>query len=268
MKFDLVSRVREHRPIVHCISNYVTSNDCANILLACGASPIMSDEPDEAEDVVSFASAVCLNLGTPNERKFETMKRAGRAANARGIPVILDPVGAGSSRHRTGMARELLDCVRFSVIRGNASEIRALYGIAGATGGVDAAAGEGDAADVKEIAKKLAEKTHAVVSASGVTDIVTDGARVYMIHNGHPMMSAVTGTGCQLSVLTAAFAAVCGNDFLSAAATAAAEMGLAGELAHEMLRKGEGSGTYRARIIDVIYGMTGEVLEKGARYEI
>ncbi len=268
MRSGIISRVRERRPIVHCITNYVTANDCANILLACGASPIMSDDPREARDIASLAAAVSINLGTLSDRKLEAMLIAGETANRLGKPVILDPVGAGSSKHRSEAARKLLERVRFSVIRGNASEIRVLCGIGGETGGVDAAPGEADAFGARGLARGLAEKTGAVVAASGVTDIVTDGKRVYIIHNGHPMMSAVTGTGCQLSSLTAAFAAAADGDALDAAAAAAAAMGVAGEMAYKRLAPQDGSGSYRTYIIDAVWGMTPETLESEARYDL
>lgn len=271
MNTDIVLRVRSARPIIHSITNYVTANDCANILLACGASPIMSDDPDEASDIASLASAVVLNLGTLSDRKLIAMQTAGKAANELCRPVVLDPVGAGSSRHRTSACKTLINSIRFSVIRGNVSEIRALSGELSPSGGVDAAEadlGDHDLESHIVLAKRFAVSTHAVAVLSGQTDIVTDGARVCLVHNGHKMMSTVTGTGCQLSSLIAAYIAAADGDTFEAASAAVAAMGLAGELAAKRLMPEDGSGTYRAYIIDAIYNMTPEALAKGARYEI
>ncbi len=271
MNADIISRVRGARPIIHSITNYVTANDCANILLACGASPIMSDDPSEAEDIASLASAVVLNLGTLSERKLDAMMIAGKKANFLSHPVVLDPVGAGASRSRTEAAQKLLANVKFAVIRGNVSEIRALSGEHSASGGVDAASADlGDDALPSRIAlaERFASSTGAVAVLSGKTDIVTDGARTCLLHNGNEMMSRVTGTGCQLTSLVAAFAAVSNGDIFEAACTAAAAMGLSGELAAKRLRHDDGSGTYRAYMIDAVYNMTPDILTKGTRYEI
>lgn len=266
----MLRHLREMRPIIHCITNYVTANDCANILLAAGASPIMSDDPAEAQDIASLASGINLNLGTLSDSKLTAMLIAGRHANALGRPVILDPVGAGSSRHRTEAALRLLDEVKFTVIRGNLSEIKALAGDSTESGGVDASMSDLNSSDLSGkiiFARTLAAKMKTVLAITGQTDIITDGVRVFLIRNGHSMMSAITGTGCQLSSLTAAFAAANPDDPLTAAAAAAAMMGACGEIAHENLLPKEGSGTYRARIIDAAYNMTPEKLKECARYE-
>ena len=263
-------RVRETRPIIHSITNYVTANDCANILLAAGASPIMSDDPAEAEDIASLASGLNFNLGTLNDSKLRAMLIAGKRANELRRPVVLDPVGAGSSCHRTEAARRLCRDIRFSVIRCNLSEIKALAGSSSRSGGVDAAASDrmpSDLDGVIELVRTYAARLGTVLTVTGSTDIVTDGERVLLIKNGHPMMSSVTGTGCQLSALTAAFAAA-SDDMLIAAAAAAAAMGVCGELAHKRLLPGEGSGTYRTRIIDAVYNLTPEILMEHAKYEI
>lgn len=261
---ERLSAVRRLRPLVHCISNYVTANDCANLLLACGASPIMADAPEEAAEITANCAGLVLNLGTPNPRKLQAMLLAGGEANRLQHPVVFDPVGVGASEFRRNAARDLLREVRFAVIRGNVSEIEALSRGMEAHRGVDAdARGEDIAAAVK-----LARTSGAVVAMTGVTDIVTDGVAVYRVANGHPMMRAVTGAGCMLSALTGAFAAASPNAPLAAALSAVCAMGVCGERAHARLRDGEGNATCRNRIIDAIYDLDPEGLEGEAKYEV
>ena len=266
------ANVRTKSPLIHNITNYVTVNDCANMVLACGASPIMADDAAEVEDITAICGGLNINIGTLNSRTIESMLKAGKKANALGHPVVLDPVGAGASALRTGTACRLLDEVRFTVIRGNISEVKTLASGAGTTKGVDA-----DVADrVTEenldgavaFAKAFAAKTGAVVAITGAIDIVADGAKAYCIRNGHPMMSVITGTGCQLSALTAAFITANPSQPLEAAAAAVCAMGLAGEIAHARLTPLDGNATYRNYIIDAIYNMTPAQLEEGAKYEV
>lgn len=260
--------VRKLSPVVHNITNYVTVNDCANILLACGASPIMADEPLEAADITSICSGLNINIGTLNERTIKSMFISGKKANELNIPVLLDPVGAGASALRTDTAVKLLNEVKFSVIRGNASEIKTLAGESANTKGVDA--GETDAIndDMVEIAKKFALKTGAVIAVTGKTDIVTDGTKTFLINNGNKMMSSITGTGCQLSALMTAFAAANKDDILTACAAAVCTMGLCGEKGAERMTSLDGNSSYRNYIIDAVYNLTGDDLERGAKYEV
>ena len=264
--------VRRTVPLVHNITNYVTVNDVANVLLACGGSPIMSDEPEDVEDITALCGGLNLNIGTLNQRSIEAMHRAGKQAAALGHPILLDPVGAGASALRTNTAVSLMQELPLTVIRGNISEIRTLAAGSGTTKGVDA-----DTADkvtdetldkTVAFAKAFAARTGAVVAVTGAIDIVADGERAFCIRNGHPMMSTVTGTGCQLSALTAAFCAANPDKPLEAAAAAVCAMGLAGEIAHSRLSSLDGNATYRNYIIDAIYNMTPEQLEEGARYEM
>ncbi len=260
--------VRKLSPVVHNITNYVTVNDCANILLACGASPIMADEPLEAADITSICSGLNINIGTLNERTIKSMFISGKKANELNIPVLLDPVGAGASALRTDTAVKLLSEVKFSVIRGNASEIKTLAGESADTKGVDA--GETDAIndDMVETAKKFALKTGAVVAVTGKTDIVTDGTKTFLINNGNKMMSSITGTGCQLSALMTAFAAANKDDILTACAAAVCTMGLCGEKGAGRMTSLDGNSSYRNYIIDAVYNLTGDDLERGAKYEV
>lgn len=267
-----LDNVRKTTPLVHNITNYVTVNDVANILLACGASPIMSDEPEDVEDITSICGGLNINIGTLNSRTITSMLLAGKKANQLGHPVVLDPVGAGASRLRTDTAFRLLRDVKFTVIRGNISEIKTLASGAGTTKGVDA-----DVADkVTEenldsavaFAKAFAAQTGAVIAITGAIDIVADAEKAYCIRNGNAMMSSITGTGCQLSALTAAFVTANPEHPLEAAAAAVCAMGLAGETAHKRLTPLDGNSTYRNYIIDAIYNMTPDQLEEGANYEV
>ena len=208
----MLENVRGKCPLIHNITNYVTVNDCANIVLACGASPIMSDDQSEVEEITTICGGLNINIGTLNKRTIESMFLAGKRANALSHPVVLDPVGAGASKLRTETAQKLLEEVKFTVIRGNISEVKTLASGSGTTKGVDA-----DVADkVSEenldsavaFAKAFAEKMGAVVAITGAIDIVADGKKAYCIRNGHPMMSSITGTGCQLSAMTAAYVTV------------------------------------------------------------
>ena len=268
----MLEKVRKNCPLIHNITNYVTVNDCANIVIACGASPIMADDQEEAAEIAAVCAGLNLNIGTLNSRTIASMLIAGKRANELNHPVVLDPVGAGASKLRPETAMQLLEEVKFSVIRGNISEIKTLASGSGTTKGVDADV----AAKVTEenldymiaFAKAFAKKTGAVIAITGAIDIVADSNKAYCIRNGHPMMSSITGTGCQLSAMTAAFVTANPEHPLEAAAAAVSAMGLAGEIAHSSLTEMDGNSTYRNYIIDAIYNMTPEMLEKGANYEV
>lgn len=267
-----LDRVRERRPLIHCITNYVTANDVANLLLACGASPIMADEPEEVEEITDRCAGLCLNLGTPSRRTIPSLMRAGVKAGELGRPVVLDPVGVGASALRLRTAQELMARVTFTVLRGNVSELRALAGGQEHTRGVDA--GGADAVTEAELergvafAKGTARRTGTVVAVTGAIDLVSDGEQCVVIRNGRPEMGLVTGTGCQLSALTAACLAASPERPLEAAAAAVCAMGVAGELAWARMSPQDGNATYRDRIIDAVCRMDGAALEKGANYEM
>jgi len=268
----MLENVRTRCPLIHNITNYVTVNDCANILLACGASPIMADDREEVAEITAICGGLNINIGTLNSRTIESMLIAGKRANGLGHPVVLDPVGAGASRLRTDTALRLLREVRFAVVRGNISEIKTLASGSGTTKGVDADVAdrvtEENLGDIAAFAKAFAAKNNFVVAITGAIDVVADGDRAYCIRNGHPMMSAITGTGCQLSAMTAAYVTANPEHRLEAAAAAVSAMGLAGEIAHGRLTEPDGNSSYRNYIIDAIYNMTPERLEKGAKYEV
>ena len=267
-----LEQVREKGPLVHCITNYVTVNDVANILLACGGSPIMSDEIQDVEDITSLCGGLVINIGTLNQRTIPAMFAAGKRANALGHPVLLDPVGAGASALRTRTALELMEELDLAVIRGNISEIKTLAAGSGTTQGVDAdvadAVTEEDLDGPIALVQSLAAETGAVIAVTGAIDLVADGERCFVIRNGRPEMGRITGTGCQLSALACAYVTACPDPRLEAAAAAVAAMGLAGETGWADLAPSDGNSTYRNKIIDAIFHMDGAALDRGARYEV
>ena len=269
---ELLDNVRQRRPLIHNITNYVTVNDCANILLACGGSPIMADDIGEVEEITALCGGLNINIGTLNARTIPAMLAAGKKANRLGHPVVLDPVGAGASALRTDTALRLLEQVRFTVIRGNISEIKTLALGHGSTQGVDANVGDAVTEDTLEeairFAKGFAKKTGAVIAITGAIDIVAGADKAYCIFNGHPMMSSVTGTGCQLSALTAAYVTANPDRPLEAAAAAVCAMGACGELAYERLGELDGNFSYRNYIIDAVYHLDGDTLEQRANCKI
>ena len=270
---EMLRNVREQVPLVHCITNYVTVNDCANILLACGGSPIMADDEQEVEEITSVCNGLTINIGTLNSRTVKSMMLAGKRANALAHPVLLDPVGVGASKLRTETAIKLLETVRFTAVRGNISEIKTLVMGSGNTKGVDADVADAVTEENRErviaFAGEFSRKTGAVTVITGAMDLVVDGKRAYVIRNGHPMMSKVTGTGCMLSAMMAAYLTANKGTPLQAAAAAVSAMGIAGERAYEkMLAVHGGSGSYRMFLMDEISNMDEEILEQGARYEV
>lgn len=270
---EMLKNVREKSPLIHNITNYVTVNDCANILLACGASPIMSDDIGEVEEITTICGGLNINIGTLNERTIKSMLAAGKKANALGHPVILDPVGAGASSLRTQTAHLLLDEVQFSVIRGNISEIKTLALGSGTTKGVDADVSDNvtdETADtVIAFAKAFSKKSGAVIAITGAIDIVANSEKAFLIKNGVPKMSKITGSGCMLTAMTAAYITANSENTLTAAAASVCAMGLCGERAYETMRKNNaGNSSFRNYLIDEIDRLDGPALESGAKYEI
>ena len=263
--------VREKAPLVQCITNMVTVNDCANVLLAAGASATMAHHPLEVAEAVAGVQALVLNLGAVGDR--EAMYIAGREANRLGVPVVFDPVAAGFTGLRRETARKLLEEIRFAVIRGNASEILALAEDREGGSGVDVAAAdtvtESGLPRAAELAQTLSRRTGAVVVLSGAVDVVADERQALFLRNGSPTMARITGSGCMLSALTGAFCGACPDKPFEAAATAAASIALAGERAEELrLQKGTGNATFRIDLIDSVFNLTVERLIQGVRYEI
>ena len=265
-----LTAVRGNKPLVQCITNFVTVNDCANIILAAGGSPTMASHPLEVEEAVCGVQALVCNMGAID--KVDSMILAGKAANRLGIPVVLDPVGAGGTQLRRDAVKRLLDEVHFTVIRGNASEIRYLAGQQSAGSGVDVS-------DVDEITERnlesavsmaveLAERLETVIAVSGKFDVISDGKESCVLNNGCATMARITGSGCMLTALIGAF---CGGNrnYFSAACSAVAAMGICGEIAEEKrIRNGTGNATFRTDLIDAVFNLTEEQLEEGVRYEI
>lgn len=268
----LLANIRAKTPLLHFITNYVTVNDCANITLACGGSPIMADEASEVSQITSLCCALILNIGTLNERTLSSMLRAGRHANNIGIPVVLDPVGAGASDFRNNAINLLLKEVNFTIIKGNISEIKYLsYGVT-STQGVDASTEdlitEDNLKDALRFAQKLSILTGSVIIISGPIDIIADSESGYVLRNGHPMMSMVTGTGCMSGAVAGCFLGADSTRPLDAALASTAAMGICGELAYEKLKRVEGGPfTFRGLLIDSMSMLTDSLLIDRARLQ-
>lgn len=258
---ECLSTLRKKQPLIHHITNYVTVNDCANIVLAVGASPVMADDCREVEDIVSLSQALVINMGTLNQRTIESMLKAGKKANEVKIPVIFDPVGVGASSSRNETAQQIIEGVKLAVIRGNMSEIKVISGKNVKIKGVDSLA---SAEDGTQVAEETARKLDTVVAITGKTDIISDGTRTCYIENGHERLSSVTGTGCMATSLIGSF---CGavNDYYLAALSGVMAMGLAGELASESLKAFEGIGTFKVRIFDNISNLSEKIIVKRGR---
>jgi hydroxyethylthiazole kinase len=248
MIWEDLRRIREEKPLVHNITNYVVMNTTANTLLAIGASPVMAHAVEEAAEMAGSARALVINIGTLSAPWVKAMLLAGKEAGRRNIPVILDPAGSGATRYRTLTARRLIREIRPAVIRGNASEIVSLVRSGPGTSGVDS---RHTPDEVLEDARSLSRSAGCVVSVSGPVDIIVSGDAIARVANGHPMMTKVTGMGCAASAITGAFLAVNPSP-LRAAAHAMALMGIAGEITAE---RAEGPGSFQARFLDVLYGI-------------
>jgi len=253
-----LKKIRDSKPLIHNITNFVVMDITANVLLACGASPVMAHADNEVEEMVDLAGALVLNIGTLTDIWLITMIKAGRRASILGKPIVLDPVGAGATSLRTNAAKAILFQTWVSVVRGNASEILALSGQDGATKGVDATL---SVADAGKEAIWLARELGTTLAITGATDLVTDGRRTLMVEGGHRLMPYVTGTGCSASALIGAFLSV-NNDPLTATASALAYFGVAGEIAGA---RATGPGTFAIHLLDALYSLQPDELEARCR---
>ncbi len=253
-----LQKIRETKPLIHNITNFVVMNYTANVLLAMGASPVMAHAENEVEDMVAYAGSLVLNIGTLTDPWVASMVRAGKRATALQKPIIFDPVGSGATPFRTASAKAIIDKTKVSVIRGNASEILSLGSQQSTAKGVDATDSVQDAAVTASL---LAQELRTILAITGPIDLVTDGTRVLNIANGHPLMPYVTGTGCSATAIIGAFAAV-DTDYLTAAATGLSFFGLAGEIAG---KAANGPGSFMIHLLDALYNMTPEQLETGCR---
>ena len=254
--------IRKTAPLVHNITNFVVMNPTANILLAIGASPVMAHSRKEVADMAAMAGALVLNIGTLAEQWIEAMLLAAREANQRGIPVILDPVGAGATGYRTRTVKQILGEVNISVIRGNASEVLSLAVDDVKTKGVDSSLSVSD--ETVDAAGAIARQHACIVAISGEHDIVTDGGRVIRVANGVPLMTRVTGLGCGLSAVAGAFCAVARDDLLGATAAACGFYGLCGELA---FRISDRPGSFFVAFLDALYSAGRADIHKHLRLE-
>lgn len=257
---ELLRQIREAAPLVHNITNFVVINSSANILLAVGASPVMAHSPDEVEEMAGIAGALVLNIGTPDKYWLEAMILAGRAANAGGIPVVLDPVGAGATRFRTDAARRVMSCCRVSVLRGNASEVLSLASADIRTRGVESSHGISD--ETVSAFKAMASAKNCIVAVSGHEDCITDGQKVLRVANGHSLMTRVTGIGCGLSAVCAAFCAVAEGAEFEAVAAAFAFYGLCGQLAAAAHDR---PGSFYTSFLDCLYSAGGPEVRQGLK---
>ncbi len=260
---ELLCEVKNKNPLIHNITNYVTVNDCANAVLAIGASPIMADDIGEAADITAISSALVINIGTLNQRTIEAMLCSAKKANELGIPVVFDPVGAGASALRNKATEDILSEVKISILRGNMSEISFVAGLGASTKGVDAAQKDIENNDGIAIATVVAQKLGCIVAITGATDIISDGEHVVTISNGHKMLSNVTGTGCMTTALVGSFCGVTKDMFL-AAVGGVVSMGMAGEIAFEKAGD-KGAGSFHIAIIDAISQLTQNIILERAK---
>jgi hydroxyethylthiazole kinase len=256
---DSLRRLREAKPLVHQITNYVVMNETANATLALGALPVMAHAREEVEEMAALAGALVLNIGTLSPAWVEAMLLAGRSANAHGVPVVLDPVGAGATAYRTETAKRILDEVDVAVLRGNAGEVATLVGVAAEVRGVESI---GAGADPAELAREAGRALGLVASVTGPVDHVSDGERVVAVANGHPLLATVTGTGCISSALTGCFVAVNPERPLDAAAAALVALGVAGE---DAAREARGPGSFHVGLYDALAALDPDTLDGRAR---
>lgn len=263
-----LENVRTSTPLVHCITNYVTVNDCANALLACGGSPIMSDEPEDVVDITTICGGLVLNIGTLNKQTIAGMRAAGKRASELGHPIVLDPVGAGASALRTATASEILDTTDVAVVRGNMSEIKAVAGASATTRGVDVnpddVVTDENLAASAAFAKELAKKTGAIIAITGAIDIVANDERAFAVRNGNAIMGKITGAGCMLSCLVGAYSVANKENMLEGVVAAIAGEGLCGQIAAGRMTEADGNGSFRTYLLDAMYNLDAATLADGA----
>jgi hydroxyethylthiazole kinase len=255
-----LAAIRERKPLVHQITNFVVMNETANATLALGALPVMAHAVQEVEEMASAASALVLNIGTLSDEWVEAMVLAGHAANRAGAPVVLDPVGAGATAYRTETASNLLEELEIAVVRGNYAELATLAGHKAEIRGVEAVGGRGG----PELAREAARTLGCVAAVTGPVDHVSDGERVVAIANGHELLATVTGTGCMSTAITGCFLAVCPDDPLEAAAEALVAFGVAGE---EAAKKAKKPGSFHVALYDALYDLDPKKLDSRAKVE-
>ncbi len=252
-----MANVRAKCPLVHLITNYVTVNDCANVAICAGGSPIMTDEAKDVVDISKIASAVVINMGTLNVRTVDSMLLAGKVANENGVPVIFDPVGAGASKYRNEVADRILKKVKVAVIKGNGGEISYLAGTGGEVRGVDSVSASNERTAVESLAKKY----DCVVAMSGKTDYVSDGEKTLVLNNGHDLMGYVSGTGCMLAAVVGCYVGANGAS-VESVSSAITAFSLAGEIAGP---ESAGPGTFKQKMLDALFNLTNEQFDSGKK---
>ncbi|CDF57420.1 hydroxyethylthiazole kinase [Thermobrachium celere] len=258
---EALELVRKVNPLVHHITNYVSVNDCANITLTIGASPVMSDEIDDVGDLIKISNALVLNIGTLNKRTIEAMFYVGKEANKLGIPIVFDPVGTGATKLRTEIAMKIIDEIDISVLRGNMSEIKSLIGLSSSTKGVDSTEKMEGAEEISKLASK---KFNCVVGISGEVDVISDGERIYKVLNGHSILTKVTGTGCMVTSLIGSFLGA-GCNPLTSCVSGYVVMGICGE---EVFKKsGNNIGTFKVKLYDEIFNINEIKIKEGVLLE-
>ena len=257
---EIFEKVRKNKPLVHHITNWVTIYDCANMTRAFGALPVMAHAKEESGDMAAIASSLVLNIGTLTPELIDSMIIAGKSANKKGIPIVLDAVGVGATKLRDDSALRLLKEIKINIIKGNSSEIAKLAGMNVTTRGVESTKVD---ANLVDVAKNLANKYSSTAVITGKQDIVTDGKKVYLINNGHAMMGLMVGTGCMAASIIGAFAGV-EKDYAKAAACALSCYGIAGELA---AAKSHGPGSFHENFYDEVYNLDSDKINKMARVE-
>lgn len=265
------NNIIKKKPLIHCITNYVTVNDVANILLAANAAPVMADSINEVEDISNISNALYINIGTINERTIESILLAIKTANCINIPVVLDPVGIGASKYRNECIERILKSGQISVIRGNISEIKAIGNTCNSTRGVDASDSDlvnnSNIDSIIDYAKSLSKKLNSVIAISGQTDVICHKEKCILVNNGNSMMAKITGTGCMLTSLIAAHLAS-NNDYFNATISAIAQMGIAGEIAKERMHEIDGNASFKRYLIDAINYLDEKRIIERVKYEI
>lgn len=266
--YEYLENVRKKNPLIQNITNYVSSNDCANILLACGASPVMTDEIEDSVDIASISDGLVLNIGTLNKSIVNAMISTGKIANKLNNPIILDPVGVGISKLRNDSVKFLIDNLDISIIRGNISEIKFLINKSECPKGVDSKENATENLyDISESFKELSKKLNSIIVATGEVDVVTNGDKICFCKNGNPYMKKVSGTGCQLSSVISAFASS-NFDIFFATISAVCSYGICGEIAFSRMNSLDGNSSYRNYIIDAMCNLNYDIFEKKVNYEI
>lgn len=255
---EIFARIKETKPLLHHITNFVVMNDTANLTLHLGALPVMAHAKEEMEEMVAMAGALILNPGTLNAEWVESMNIAGKKANSLNIPIVLDPVGAGATTYRTKTNMDFLQNLHIAVLRGNSGEIGALSGAGGKVKGVESIEG---IQNPEQVTQRMAKEYNNVVVITGKRDIIASSKDLYYVDNGHELLSTITGTGCMSTTMIGAFAAV-EKDFALASAAALATFGLAAEIA---AKKSNSPASFKVALLDSVYNLLPEQIEEGAK---